>query len=153
VQQTCAKEKRRRGLLPDAAEVSFLRELRRRTEGVGEMPEDQDRWFLVARDEARFFPAIVFAIACKPVEACSLLRSLSLRPADALRGSPEPARFGRSSILPRRVPARVTRSPAERVPKTDSGVDYFFFRRFVFFGAFFAAALVFRFFAIAALLV
>jgi hypothetical protein len=37
--------------------------------------------------------------------------------------------------------------------KIDSGVDYFFFRRFaVFFGAFFAAAFVFRFFAIAALL-
>src|SRR6185437_1716203 len=39
------------------------------------------------------------------------------------------------------------------VPKTVSGVDYFFaFRRFVFFGAFFAAAFVFLFFAIAALL-
>jgi hypothetical protein len=38
--------------------------------------------------------------------------------------------------------------------KTDSSVDYaFFFRRFVFFGAFFAAAfVVLRFFAIAALL-
>jgi len=38
------------------------------------------------------------------------------------------------------------------LPKTDSGVDYFFFRRFVFFAVFFAAAFVFRFFAIAALL-
>jgi hypothetical protein len=36
--------------------------------------------------------------------------------------------------------------------KTGSSVDYFFFRRFVFFGAFFAAAFVFLFFAIAALL-
>jgi len=34
------------------------------------------------------------------------------------------------------------------MPKTDGGVAYFFFRRFVFF----AAAFVFRFFAIAALL-
>jgi hypothetical protein len=39
------------------------------------------------------------------------------------------------------------------VPKTVRGVAYFFFRRFaVFFGAFFAAAFVLRFFAIAALL-
>ena len=38
------------------------------------------------------------------------------------------------------------------MPKTDSGVDYFFFRRFVFFAVFFAAAFVFLFFAIAALL-
>jgi hypothetical protein len=39
------------------------------------------------------------------------------------------------------------------MPKTVRGVAYFFFRRFaVFFGAFFAAALVFLFFAIAALL-
>jgi hypothetical protein len=39
------------------------------------------------------------------------------------------------------------------MPKTVSGVDYFFaFRRFVFFAVFFAAALVFLFFAIAALL-
>jgi hypothetical protein len=39
------------------------------------------------------------------------------------------------------------------VPKIDSGVDYFFFRRFaVFFAVFLAAAFVFRFFAIAALL-
>jgi hypothetical protein len=38
------------------------------------------------------------------------------------------------------------------MPKTVSGIDYFFFRRFVFFGAFFAAAFVFLFFAIAALL-
>ena len=39
------------------------------------------------------------------------------------------------------------------MPKTVSGDDYFFaFRRFVFFGAFFAAAFVFLFFAIAALL-
>jgi hypothetical protein len=39
------------------------------------------------------------------------------------------------------------------VPKTDRGIDYFFFRRFVvFFAVFFAAAFVFRFFAIAALL-
>jgi hypothetical protein len=36
--------------------------------------------------------------------------------------------------------------------KTDSGVDYFFFRRLVFFAVFFTAAFVFRFFAIAALL-
>jgi hypothetical protein len=36
--------------------------------------------------------------------------------------------------------------------KTDCGVDYFFFRRFVFFAVFFAAAFVFLFFAIAALL-
>jgi hypothetical protein len=36
--------------------------------------------------------------------------------------------------------------------KTVSGVDYFFFRRFVFFAVFFAAAFIFRFFAIAALL-
>ncbi|HEY2534314.1 MAG TPA: hypothetical protein VGJ20_41430 [Xanthobacteraceae bacterium] len=40
------------------------------------------------------------------------------------------------------------------MPKTDSGLGYFFFRRFavVFFAVFFAAAFVFRFFAIAALL-
>jgi len=38
------------------------------------------------------------------------------------------------------------------MPKTDRGVDYFFFRRFVFFAVFFAAAFVFLFFAIAALL-
>jgi hypothetical protein len=36
--------------------------------------------------------------------------------------------------------------------KTDSGVDYFFFRRLVFRAVFFAAAFVFLFFAIAALL-
>jgi hypothetical protein len=36
--------------------------------------------------------------------------------------------------------------------KTVSGVDYFFFRFVVFFAVFFAAALVFLFFAIAALL-
>jgi len=35
------------------------------------------------------------------------------------------------------------------MPKTDCAVDYFFFRRFVFFGAF---AFAFLFFAIAALL-
>jgi hypothetical protein len=40
------------------------------------------------------------------------------------------------------------------VPKIDDGADYFFLRRFavVFFAVFFAAAFVFRFFAIAALL-
>jgi hypothetical protein len=38
------------------------------------------------------------------------------------------------------------------LPKTDSGVGYFFFRRFVFFAVFLDAAFVFRFFAIAALL-
>jgi len=38
------------------------------------------------------------------------------------------------------------------MPKTDSSVDYFFFRRLVFFAVFFAAAFIFRFFAIAALL-
>jgi hypothetical protein len=38
------------------------------------------------------------------------------------------------------------------MPKTGSSVTYFFFRRFVFFAVFFAAAFVFRFFAIAALL-
>jgi hypothetical protein len=37
------------------------------------------------------------------------------------------------------------------MPKTDSGVDYFFFR-LTFFAVFFAAAFVFLFFAIAALL-
>ena len=36
--------------------------------------------------------------------------------------------------------------------KIDSDIDYFFFRRFVFFAVFFAAAFVFLFFAIAALL-
>jgi hypothetical protein len=36
------------------------------------------------------------------------------------------------------------------MPKTDRGVDYFFFRRLVFFAVFFAAD--FLFFAIAALL-
>jgi hypothetical protein len=36
--------------------------------------------------------------------------------------------------------------------KTDSGDNYFFFFRFVFFATFLAAAFVFRFFAIAALL-
>jgi hypothetical protein len=47
----------------------------------------------------------------------------------------------------------VTRSPTHAKPKTDRGVDYFFFRRFVvFFAVFFAAAFVFLFFAIAALL-
>jgi hypothetical protein len=53
--------------------------------------------------------------------------------------------------LPRRRPARVTRSPACQ-PKIDSGAVYFFFRRLVFFAVFFAAAFVFLFFAIAALL-
>jgi hypothetical protein len=38
------------------------------------------------------------------------------------------------------------------MPKTDSGVDYFFFLRLTFFAVFFAAAFVFLFFAIAALL-
>jgi hypothetical protein len=38
------------------------------------------------------------------------------------------------------------------MPKTGSDVSYFFFLRFVFFAVFFAAAFVFRFFAIAALL-
>jgi hypothetical protein len=38
------------------------------------------------------------------------------------------------------------------MPKIDSGVDYFFLRFVVFFTVFFAAAFVFRFFAIAALL-
>jgi len=38
------------------------------------------------------------------------------------------------------------------MPKTDSGVAYFFFRRLVFFAVFLAIAFVFRFFAIAALL-
>jgi hypothetical protein len=37
--------------------------------------------------------------------------------------------------------------------KTDYGVDYFFLRLVVFFSVFFAAAFVFLFFAIAALLV
>jgi len=47
----------------------------------------------------------------------------------------------------------VTRSSTHAASKTHSGVDYFFFRRFVvFFTVFFAAAFVFRFFAIAALL-
>jgi hypothetical protein len=49
---------------------------------------------------------------------------------------------------PRRQPARVTRSSTPAVPKTDCGVDYFFFRRFVFL----AFAFAFLFFAIAALL-
>ena len=54
---------------------------------------------------------------------------------------------------PRQRPARVTRSSTPSVPKTDNGVDYFFFLRFVVFRAvFFAAAFVFLFFAIAALL-
>jgi hypothetical protein len=55
-------------------------------------------------------------------------------------------------IDPRRQPARVTRSSTYAKPKTDTGIDYFFFRRFVFFAVFFVAAFVFLFFAIAALL-
>jgi hypothetical protein len=47
----------------------------------------------------------------------------------------------------------VTRSSTPATSKTHNDVDYFFFRRFVvFFAVFFAAAFVFRFFAIAALL-
>jgi len=51
----------------------------------------------------------------------------------------------------RRRPARVTRSPTPSMSKTESGVDYFFFRA-VFFAGFFALAFAFLFFAIAALL-
>ena len=54
---------------------------------------------------------------------------------------------------PRQRPARVTRSSAQARAEDHDGVDYFFFLRFVVFRAvFFAAALVFLFFAIAALL-
>jgi hypothetical protein len=126
----------------DAVELS--RKHYRHTEGVGEIYEDQVRWFL---PRARFgSPSLVSATLCKR------WWSLTLRPADALCRSLEPARLGRSSIQPRRPPARVTRSSAHVMPKTDSGVAYFFFRRFVFFAVFFAAAFVLRFFAIAALL-
>ena len=78
--------------------------------------------------------------------------NLILRPADALRRSPEPARRGRLKSHPRRQPARVTRSSTHAMPKTDRGVDYFFLRLVVFLTVFFAAAFTLRFFAIAALL-
>jgi hypothetical protein len=55
-------------------------------------------------------------------------------------------------ITSRRPPARVMRSSPQVRSKTDNGVDYFFFRRFVFFAVFFDAAFAFLFFAIAALL-
>ena len=78
---------------------------------------------------------------------------MNLRPADALCRSPEPACLRRLSILRRQQPARVTKSPTRSVSKTYRGDGYFFFRRLVvFFAVFFAAAFVFRFFAIAALL-
>ena len=108
------------------------------------MYEDQVRWFFPRARSGS--PSLVSTALCEQ------WWSLTLRPADALRRSLEPARLGRSSIEPRRLPARVTRSPAHVMPKTDSGVAYFFFRRLVFFAVFFAAALVLRFFAIAALL-
>lgn len=79
------------------------------------------------------------------------LEDLFLRPADALRRSPEPARRGGSSIRPRHGPARVKRSPTHAMPKIDCGDDYFFFRRLVAF--FFVFAAFFLRFAIAALLV
>ena len=54
---------------------------------------------------------------------------------------------------PRQRPARVTRSSAQARAEDHDGVGYFFFLRFVVFRAvFFAAAFVFLFFAIAALL-
>jgi hypothetical protein len=46
----------------------------------------------------------------------------------------------------------VTRSPPYARSKTGISIDYFFFRRFVFFAVFFEAAFAFLFFAIAALL-
>jgi len=44
------------------------------------------------------------------------------------------------------------RSSPHARSKTGISIDYFFFRRFVFFAVFFDAALAFLFFAIAALL-
>ena len=98
--------------------------------------------------EVRFEPLLVSTLS----RLAARMMKPSLRPADALRrslGRPVP---GDREIRPRREPARVTRSSTHAMSKIDRGVDYFFFLRFVFFGAFFAAAFVFRFFAIAALL-
>jgi hypothetical protein len=44
------------------------------------------------------------------------------------------------------------RSSPQVEAKTGTGIDYFFFRRLVFFAVFFVAAFAFLFFAIAALL-
>jgi len=62
-----------------------------------------------------------------------------------------PAMIWQSADQPRRQPARVTRSSTMKWDRRPSAaLRYFFFRRFVFFAVFFAAA--FLFFAIAALL-
>jgi hypothetical protein len=114
------------------------------TEGVGEMHEDQARW-LSARARTGSTGPRFHRRAHRTRSG-----SLTLRPADALRLSPEPTRLGQSSKRPRRQPARVTRSSSRAASKTDSGASYFFFRRLVFFAVFFAAA--FLFFAIATLL-
>jgi hypothetical protein len=56
------------------------------------------------------------------------------------------------NITSRQPPARVIRSSPHVKSKIGISIDYFFFRRFVFFAVFFDAALAFLFFAIAALL-
>ena len=56
------------------------------------------------------------------------------------------------NITSRQPPARVMRSSPHVKSKIGISIDYFFFRRFVFFAVFFDAALAFLFFAIAALL-
>jgi hypothetical protein len=85
------------------------------------------------------------------------LRCLSLCLADALCRRPEPARGEAALALTatRHLPARVTRSSTSvEVEDRQAAHAYFFFRRFVFFAPFFAAAFAFDFlfFAIAALL-
>jgi len=101
----------------------------------------------------------VFRRRLQPSSACAVAlceadEAQTSVPADALCRSPEPARLGKSSRQsaeqPRRQPARVTRSSTLQArSKIDSGIAYFFFRRFF---VFFAAAFAFLFFAIAALL-
>jgi hypothetical protein len=113
------------------------------TEGVGEIVEEQDPRLASGHDAG--FPFLVPAAASsrRDREACT-----TVPPTPPVVHLSRP-RCGRSSIYPKRWPARVTRPSTHAMPKIDCGVDYFFFRRFV---VFFFAAAFFLFFAIAALL-
>jgi hypothetical protein len=107
-----------------------------------------------ARATPKYFPSPSSPPSARAVALCDADEAQTSVPADAPCRSPEPARpggsFRQSADQPRRQPARVTRSSTlQAQSKTDSGIAYFFFRRFF---VFFAAAFAFLFFAIAALL-